>query len=245
MTKAIAEVMAHPLPGAPESLIFSIIRVPFFLEPEYDERKPFIESNRDRLLTKWGGKQGWERQKRNHDLKGRGLDAGIPHFNLDRLASNTMASHRLIQYIGKTYGLHVSEAIYDRLNVYYFVDGHSLNDRPLLAKVVTEELHRLVPENPPTERELLEFLHGDQGRKEIERALAALRKLGIHGIPQFVIEGRTIVDGAAKPETFIRVFREIEKRGFVSQGTVFGDILGISEDLVARGSHHPTKQQVA
>ena len=101
------------------------------------------------------------------------------------------------------------------------------------------------PENPPTERELLEFLHGDQGRKEIERALAALRKLGIHGIPQFVIEGRTIVDGAAKPETFIRVFREIEKRGFVSQGTVFGDILGISEDLVARGSHHPTKQQVA
>ena len=114
--------MAHPLPGAPESLIFSIIRVPFFLEPEYDERKPFIESNRDRLLTKWGGKQGWERQKRNHDLKGRGLDAGIPHFNLDRLASNTMASHRLIQYIGKTYGLHVSEAIYDRLNVYYFVD---------------------------------------------------------------------------------------------------------------------------
>jgi hypothetical protein len=50
-------------------------------------------------------------------LKGRGLAAGIPHFNLDRLASNSMASHRLIQHIGKRYGLHVSEALYDRLNV--------------------------------------------------------------------------------------------------------------------------------
>jgi len=29
----------------------------------------------------------------------------------------------------------VSEALYDVLNIYYFVDGHALNDRPRLAKV--------------------------------------------------------------------------------------------------------------
>jgi hypothetical protein len=50
-------------------------------------------------------------------LKGRGLAAGIPHFNLDRLASNSMASHRLVQHVGKLYGLHVSEKLYDRLNM--------------------------------------------------------------------------------------------------------------------------------
>ena len=93
-----------------------MIRVPFFLEPGYDETKPYIESNRDRLIQKWGGMRGWEEQKRRHDLKGRGLLAGIPHFNLDRLTANTMASHRLIQNIGKRFGLHVSEAVYDRLN---------------------------------------------------------------------------------------------------------------------------------
>ena len=48
-----------------------------------------------------------EAQKRNHNLKGRDMKAGIPHFNLDRLASNTMVSHRLIQLIGKKYGLRV------------------------------------------------------------------------------------------------------------------------------------------
>ena len=50
-------------------------------------------------------------------LKGRGLAAGIPHFNLDRLASSSMASHRLIQHVGRRYGLNVSETLYDRLNV--------------------------------------------------------------------------------------------------------------------------------
>lgn len=95
-----------------------MIRVPFFLEPGYDENKPFVESNRDRLIQKWGGTRGWEEQKRRHDLKGRGLQAGIPHFNLDRLAANTMASHRLIQNLGKRFGLTVSEAVYDRLNEY-------------------------------------------------------------------------------------------------------------------------------
>lgn len=108
--------MSKPLPDAPRPLGFSVIRVPFFLEPAYDENKAFVESNRDRLVKKWGGKRGWEEQKHRHDLKGRGREAGIPHFNLDRLAANSMASHRLIQSLGKTYGLAVSEAVYDRLN---------------------------------------------------------------------------------------------------------------------------------
>jgi hypothetical protein len=90
--------------------------VPFFLEPHYDENKPYVCSNRERLINKWGGEAGWEEQKRRHDLKGRGLEAGISHFNLDRLAANSMASHRLIQHLGKTYGLAVSEAVYDKLN---------------------------------------------------------------------------------------------------------------------------------
>jgi len=39
-----------------KEISFSLLRVPFFLEPHYDESKPFIESNRDRLIKKWGGK---------------------------------------------------------------------------------------------------------------------------------------------------------------------------------------------
>ena len=57
-----------------------------------------------------------------------------------------MASHRLIQHVGKKYGLRVSEGLYDKLNVYYFVDGFALNDRPRLATVAHECIAKLVLE---------------------------------------------------------------------------------------------------
>lgn len=226
--------------------------MPFFLEPTYDEDKPFIESNRERLLHKWGGKRGWEEQKRRHDLKGRGLAAGIPHFNLDRLASNSMASHRLIQHVGKTYGLRVSEGLYDRLNTYYFVDGHALNDRPRLANVAAEEIAKLATTGngdamppPMTEEEILSFLQGNQGRKEIELALQALNDIGVHGIPKFVVEGRQVVDGAAHSSVFIDIFREIETRGEVAGKPVFASILGIDDETIQRGSHCSEDRLVA
>jgi predicted DsbA family dithiol-disulfide isomerase len=224
------------LPERP--LSFAILRVPFFLEPSYDESQPFIESNRERLVKKWGGVQGWEKQKKAHNLKGRGAEAGIPHFNLDRLAASSMASHRLIQHLGKTRGLHVSEAIYDLLNVYYFVDGHSLNDRPRLARVVSAKLQEMgYGDESAQENALLDFFNGQQGRAEIERATEMLKQLGVNGIPKFIIEGRTVIDGAERSETFIRVFRQIEQRGFVMGGPVFADILGVSRSVIQQGSH--------
>lgn len=230
-------MLQNPLPDAPKPLAFSILRIPFFLEPGYDEDKVFVETNRERLVKKWGGKAGWDNQKRSHDLKGRGLEAGIPYFNLDRKASSTMASHRLIQHIGKKYGLATSEAVYDKLNVYYFVDGHSLNDRPRLAQVVHKVLRELILDNAPTEDELLEFLNGDEGKKEISYATHALQQLGIHGIPKFIIEGTTMVDGAARPDTFVHIFREIEKRGTVQSGPIFNDVLGVSDETIQVPSH--------
>jgi len=155
-----------------------------------------------------------------------------------------MASHRLVQYVGKRYGLRVSEGLYDCLNVYYFVDGWALNDKPRLAKVAAEEIARLVDAegaddgNPiMTEDEILTFLDSDEGRKEIEAALGALSQMGVSGIPKFIIEGSTMVDGAARPDVFVRIFREIEERGSISDGPVFGDILGLSEEVIQKGSH--------
>ncbi len=237
MNNAIDEVLQNPLPDAPKPLAFSILRIPFFLEPHYPEDMAFVETNRERLIKKWGGQEGWNRQKHMHDLKGRGLEAGIPHFNLDRKASNTMASHRLIQHIGKKYGLAVSEAVYDKLNQYYFVDGHSLNDRPRLAKVAADLLNELLPSSAPSEDEILDFLNGDEGREEITNIGHALNQLGISGIPKFIIEGRTMVDGAARSETFVQVFREIERRGSVHSGPIFNDVLGVSDETVQTPSH--------
>jgi len=250
LQKAIHEILTHPNPHAPKPISFSVLRVPYFLEPQYDESRPFIESNRERLVKKWGGNAGWERQKNNHDLKGRGEAAGIPHFNLDRLTSNTMASHRLIQHVGKKYGLRVSEGLYDKLNVYYFVDGFALNDRPRLATVAHECIAKLVLEEDGgvdvmSKEEILDFLNSDKGTKEIHQALDALKQMGVHGIPKFVIEGRRVVDGAAHSDVFIDIFRDIEESGEVYSGPIFAEMLGVSPEVLEKGSHTRDSLQAA
>ena len=125
---------------------------------------------------------------------------------------------------------------------YYFVEGHALNDKPRLAQVAAETVTETLAKQSATdqalsEEEILSFLHGNEGRLEIENALRALSKLGVHGIPKFIIEGSSVIDGAAGPETFVKVFREIEKRGNISGGPIFGDILGVSQETWMKGSH--------
>ena len=90
------EVMSDPM-DATNPLRFSVLRVPFFLEPAYDTDESFSETNRVRLERKWGGKAAFAAQKHSHRLKERGQEVGIEKFNLDRLASSTLKSHRLIQ----------------------------------------------------------------------------------------------------------------------------------------------------
>lgn len=52
------DVLEHPLPEASKELAFAVLRVPFFLEPHADETKPFVGTNRQRLIEKWGGPKG-------------------------------------------------------------------------------------------------------------------------------------------------------------------------------------------
>ena len=130
----MAEVQREPLvPGAPMG--FTVLRVPFFLEPDYSTGEEFEETNRVRLIRKWGGKAGWEEQKRRHGLKERGREVGIQHFNLDRIASSTVASHRLVQWVTKTLGVNKAEQMYADLNSRHFEDGQKLNDKAMLTEV--------------------------------------------------------------------------------------------------------------
>jgi len=89
----------------------------------------------------------------------------------------------------------------------------------------------------PNEEEILSFLNSTEGRKEIEDALRALGELGVHSIPKFIIEGSMIVDGAAHSDVFVEIFRDIERRGTIRNGPVFGKILGVPEEIIQRGSH--------
>ena len=92
-------------------------------------------------------------------------------------------------------------------------------------------------QTPMSEEEIFAFLNSNEGRREIENALHQLQKVGVHGIPKFIIEGSRVVDGAASSDVFIKIFRDIISRGEIARGPVFGDILGVSEDIIKNGSY--------
>jgi len=192
---------------------------PFFLEPHYDRDTSWHETNRERLERKWGGKASFAAQKKRHRLKERGQEVGIEHFNLDRLASNTLASHRLVQWMTKLYGCVASEAVYNELNHKHFVEGMKLNNPSLLCKAAATAGADPVACDA--------FLASDGGSSEIEETQFILERLGIHSIPTFLIGGKIILSGAVHSHELIRVFREIEKAGNGAPDSAFADVLNI------------------
>lgn len=215
------EVSAAPLrPGKPVQ--FSVLRVPFFLEPDYDTSEVFEETNRERLVRKWGGQAGWDEQKRRHGLKERGQEVGIERFNLDRVASNTLASHRVVQWVTKTRGVTAAEKLYNELNYRHFELGQKLNDRAMLAEAAATVVG--VPEE-----ETLAFLATEQGVAEIRAAQQMLRQMGVSGIPTFVLGAQMVLpSGALRAEYIVQAMRELEAASEEgAPGSVFADALGV------------------
>jgi|EP01046_Picozoa_sp_COSAG06_P010609 predicted DsbA family dithiol-disulfide isomerase len=192
----MAAVQREPLvAGAP--MAFTVLRVPFFLEPDYSTGEEFEETNRVRLIRKWGGQAGWEEQKRRHGLKERGREVGIQHFNLDRIASSTVASHRLVQWVTKTLGVNKAEEMYAELNSRHFEDGQKLNDKGMLTSVAAN-----VGADPDEARR---FLDSDQGLSEIRAAQRQLRDLGVSGIPTLILGGKwQLPSGAIGSEMLVQ-----------------------------------------
>jgi len=143
-------------------MAFNILRVPFFLEPDYPTTPEFEETNRVRLIRKWGGEAGSRAQKSRHRLKERGQEVGIEHFNLDRVASNTLASHRVVQWVTRTSGMNKAEQLYAELNRRHFVDGQKLNDTEMLVEAAAA-----VGADPHAVREVVE---SGTGMAEIQAA---------------------------------------------------------------------------
>ena len=226
------EVMSDPM-DATNPVRFSVLRVPFFLEPGYDTDERFSETNRARLERKWGGKVAFAAQKHRHRLKERGQEVGIEKFNLDRLASSTLKSHRLIQWITKNRGCEVAEAVYNDLNFRHFVDGKKLNDADMLCDAAAAA--------GVDRDEAMRFLESGEGLEEIGDAQEMLQEMGIHSIPNFVVGGQVVVSGAVHATELVQIFRRIESTGKGAPGSAFADALRIPPEMRAKTLPAPEK----
>ena len=110
---------------------------------------------------------------------------------------NTLDAHRIIWLAGER---GVQDAVVEALFLAYFTDGRDLSDRATLAEVAAEAgLDRA---------EVDELLAGDSGLDVVRAGEEQARRLGVSGVPFFVVNGRVALSGAQPPELFRQAFEQ-------------------------------------
>ncbi|TDC22432.1 DsbA family oxidoreductase [Streptomyces sp. 8K308] len=119
-------------------------------------------------------------------------------YHLDRAISvNTLDAHRLA-HLGAAHGL--GDRTHERLLAAHLGEGEVVDDH--------ETLVRLGVEVGLPEGEIRETLAGDAYAAEVRADFAEARRLGITGVPFFVLDGRYGVSGAQPTETFASALRQ-------------------------------------
>lgn len=179
---------------------------PFQLNP--DMPREGIE-RREYRTRKFGS---WERsQQLDAQVAEAGRGEGLA-FNFDRQSRtpNTLDPHRVIWLAG---GKGVQNAVAEALFLAYFTDGRDLSDRTTLAEVVAGAgLDRA---------EVDELLAGDMGLDVVKAGEERARRLGVSGVPFFIVNGRVALSGAQPPELFRQAFEQ------AGEGVVAGEACGV------------------
>jgi predicted DsbA family dithiol-disulfide isomerase len=166
---------------------------PFQLNPDMPgegiERKSY-------RIKKFGS---WERsQELDAQVAAAGQGEGIA-FDFDKMARtpNTLDAHRVIWLAGER---GMQDAVVEALFLAYFTDGRDLSDRASLTDVAAGAgLGRT---------EVADLLEGEAGRDAVRAGEEQARRLGVSGVPFFVVNGKVALSGAQPPELFRQAFEQ-------------------------------------
>jgi predicted DsbA family dithiol-disulfide isomerase len=127
-----------------------------------------------------------------------GAEVGIP-FAFDRIARtpNTFDAHRLIGYSQQQGN---QNALVEALFQAYFIDGRDIGDRRVLANIAAEA--------GLDQAEVEGFLASDQGADDVRHEEERGRRLGIDGVPHFLINGKIALSGAQEPEVILAAIED-------------------------------------
>lgn len=166
---------------------------PFQLNP--DMPREGVERRAYRI-KKFGS---WERSLELDAQVGRAAsDEGLA-FNSNQMmrTPNTFDAHRIIWLAGER---GVQYGVVESLFKAYFTDARDLSDRATLAAIAVE--------GGLDAGEVNDLLASDRGAAEVRQWEQKGRKLGISGVPFFVVNGKVALSGAQPPELFRRAIEQ-------------------------------------
>ncbi|MFC3769705.1 DsbA family oxidoreductase [Paenibacillus sp. GCM10012303] len=168
----------------------------YMLDPSVpEEGLPFMSTMRQKY-----GKQ-FSKEGMISRVVEAGAAAGVK-FDFDKvdMMPNTKLSHRLIAIAPDSTKTDLVEAI----NRAYFEEGRDIGSRSVLLEIAEE--------NGLASAELGERLDRGEGERQVEEDFAMARKIGISGVPFFIVGGKFGLSGAQPPESFLKVFRRLEEQ---------------------------------
>jgi predicted DsbA family dithiol-disulfide isomerase len=170
---------------------------PFQLNPDM----PVAGMNRKIYRTKKFG--SWERSlAMDAEVAATGKSLGVD-FNYDKvlMTPNTLAGHRLLWWAEQR---NQQDPLAEALFRAYFTEGRDVGRHDVLAEIACETGF------PETEARA--FLDSDAGTKEVSEEATKGLRLGLEGVPFFVVNGVPAVAGAQNPQAFLEVFQHALSR---------------------------------
>ena len=168
----------------------------FELDPSAPKERAPGGDNLGRLAAKYGTSHA-RAQEMIDQMTARGAQCGLS-FRFDRLRpANTFDAHRLLHFAGER-GL--QHALKERLMEAYFRDGRLVSDHAILAELAGEV-------GLPAD-EAAAWLATENGAREVRTEEATAHKVGITGVPFFVLAGRYAVQGAQPADALLEAMRQ-------------------------------------
>ncbi|MGE4219337.1 MAG: DsbA family oxidoreductase [Alphaproteobacteria bacterium] len=151
------------------------------------------------LAAKFGGDRDADRIY-DH-IRQVGRNEGIEFaFEKIQRTPNTVQAHRLLRHAAREGALH---AVSDGLFRGYFVEGRDIGDDATLTAIAEEA--GLAAQSAS------DYLSGDQDAEEIRQEDAMARRMGIEGVPCFIVNQRYAISGAQEPEAFYQLFDLVQQ----------------------------------
>ena len=189
--KANLEAAIAARGGHPFAITWRAYRLDPSIPPEGLERRAYMEA-------KLGGA---ERVAEAHErLTELGKVAGIA-FRFERItrAPNTLDAHRLTRWAAAE---DRQTLVADELFRRYFSEGEDISDPGVLAAAAGAAGLDPAP--------VARLLAGETDRAEVTAEAEEAARMGVTGVPTFILGGRYAVGGAQTPEVWAKVMDEID-----------------------------------
>jgi predicted DsbA family dithiol-disulfide isomerase len=156
--------------------------------------RPEGEDYRQVMIGKLGGASQFAARMRQYDEYG--ANYGLK-FNMDivKYTPNTTLSHQLIAITPDN----LQEQLIEKIYTAYFEDGIDIGDIDELVKIASANASS-------NDAELKLRLTKGDGIENVELGQHNAQKLGIRGVPYFVINEEISISGLKSPDEFIKAF---------------------------------------